>query len=45
MYKDLKIDALKLKGSYVYDNIQRVVNSKVLEQGNTLVFSLDKAMS
>lgn len=43
-YKDLKIDALKLKGAYVYDNIQKVVNSKVLQQGNTLVFALDKAM-
>lgn len=40
----MKIDSLKLKGLYVFENIQRVVNSKVLEKGNSLVFSLDKAM-
>ena len=43
-YKDLKIDAMKLRCAHVFDNIQRVSNSKVLEQGNALVFALDKSM-
>ena len=44
-YKDLKIDSLKLRCSQVFDNITRVSNALVFEQGNSLVFALDKAMS
>ena len=43
-YKDLKLDALKLRSAHIFDNMQRVINSRVFEQGNSLVFSLDKAM-
>jgi hypothetical protein len=43
-HKDLKIDSLKLRCAHVFDNIQRVTNAKVLEQGNSLVFTLDKAI-
>lgn len=43
-YKDHKIDALKLRCAHVYDNVLRIVNAKVFEQGNSLVFALDKAM-
>jgi|TARA_B110000285_G_C15018587_1_gene560342 predicted ATPase len=35
---------MKLRCAHVFDNIQRVANSKVLEQGNALVFALDKSM-
>ena len=41
----MKIDSLKLRSAHVYDNIVRVSNAKVFEQGNALVFALDKAMS
>ena len=43
-FKDVKIDALKLRSAHVFSNIKRVANSKVFEQGNTLLFALDKAM-
>ena len=43
-FKDLQLDSLKLRSVHVFDNIKRITNSKVFEQGNTLVFALDKAM-
>ena len=43
-FKNLKINSLKLRCAHVYDNMQRITNSKVSEQGNTLVFALDRAM-
>jgi len=43
-FKDLKLDALKLRSAHIFDNMQRVINSRVFEQGNSLVFSLEKAM-
>ena len=33
-----------MRSAHIFENIQRVVNSKVFEQGNSLVFALDKAM-
>ena len=43
-YKDTKLQALKYRCCHVYDNIQRVTNSRVFESSNTLVYALDRAM-
>lgn len=38
------MQALKYRCCHVYDNIQRVTNSRVFESSNTLVYALDRAM-
>ena len=35
---------MRLRCAHVFDNVVRVSNAKVFEQGNALVFALDKAM-
>lgn len=41
--KDTRIDNMQRKLSMVSDNITRIVNSRIYEKGNALIFELDKS--
>jgi len=42
--KDTRVEGLKAKLRMMHDNITRIVNSKVYEKGNGLIFELDRAL-
>jgi hypothetical protein len=42
--KDTRVDGLKSKLRMMHDNITRIVNSKVYEKGNGLIFELDRGL-
>ncbi len=42
--KDNRIDGLKLKVKKMHENITRIVNSKIYEKGNGLIFELDRSL-
>jgi hypothetical protein len=42
--KDSRVDGLKAKVRMMHDNITRIVNSKVYEKGNGLIFELDRGL-
>ena len=42
--KDTRIESLKSKIHMMHDNITRIVNSKVYEKGNGLIFELDRGI-
>jgi hypothetical protein len=42
--KDSRVDGLKAKVKMMHDNITRIVNSKVYEKGNGLIFELDRGL-
>lgn len=42
--KDTRVEALKRKFRLVNDNITRIVNSRIYEKGNALIFELDRSL-
>ena len=42
--KDSRVDGLKAKVRMMHENITRIVNSKVYEKGNGLIFELDRGL-
>ncbi|CDW75699.1 UNKNOWN [Stylonychia lemnae] len=42
--KDRRIEGLKRRVKLIYDNITRIVNSRVYEKGNSLIFELDRSL-
>ena len=42
--QDSRVDGLKAKVRMMHDNITRIVNSKVYEKGNGLIFELDRGL-
>lgn len=42
--KDSRVDGLKAKVKMMHENITRIVNSKVYEKGNGLIFELDRGL-
>jgi uncharacterized protein YaaR (DUF327 family) len=42
--KDTRVDVLKSRIKMIQDNITRIVNSKIYEKGNALIFELDRSL-
>jgi hypothetical protein len=42
--KDRRIEANNKKLKLVYENITRIVNSRIYEKGNSLIFELDRSL-
>ena len=42
--KDRRVGSCKNKLKFMHDNISRIVNSKIYEKGNALIFELDKSL-